>query len=107
MSVEGEDLGLLGRYGVVIVPPSQSTGEWFVTLASWDAEGQSYVTGTDGPIVSDRQEALEQANRVLDWLERQEDGEDLQRVWERMQRHITTQEGLMPEPRSFQFPWER
>jgi hypothetical protein len=104
MQDEQRELGLLGEYGVVIVPPSDSSRQWFVTLAAWDDESESYVAGTDGPICETRGEALEEAGRVMDWLETQPSEADLMKVWEQMQQTLGPSEVQLPR---HGWPWTR
>lgn len=88
-SNDGEDQGgYLGEYGVLIVPATDDSGAWFVTLASWDEEAEAYGAGTDGPLFGSREEAVEHAGAVLNWLETQQGQGDLTRVWEQMQDQI-------------------
>ena len=102
MDEDGGVLGFLGEYGVVIVPPSHAEGQWFVTLATWDDESESYFAGTDGPLRETREEALEEAGKVMDWLAAQPHDVDLTRVWEQMQQDLGPAE--IPQPRHG-FPW--
>lgn len=82
------ELGYLGEYGVIIVPPTSETGQWFVGLAAYDADNEEYAAGTDGPLVTSREEALQMAGRVFDWLARQTGEEDLIRIWQQMQEQL-------------------
>lgn len=94
-TAQDNDLGYLGEYGVLIVPPSDESGAWFVTLASWDDEAEAYGAGTDGPLLGSREQAMEQAGRVLDWLAAQKGQGDLTRVWLDMQANLGTEEEPM------------
>ena len=102
MEESNDALGLLGEYGVVIVPPSREDGQWFVTLGAWDDESESYVGGTDGPILETREEAFEEAGKVLDWLAAQSYDDDLLKVWEQMQQDLGPPEIRQPR---HGFPW--
>jgi hypothetical protein len=104
MDEETEDRGFLGEYGVVIVPPSDHADQWFVTLAGWNVESESYVAGTDGPIVETREEALEEAGKVMDWLATQPPDTDLLKVWEQMQQDMGPAEVKQPR---HGWPWTR
>lgn len=105
-SEETDELGYLGEYGVVIVPPTDDSGAWFVTLASWDDEAEAYGAGTDGPLFGSREEAMEQAAVVLNWLETQKGQGDLTRLWEQMQDQIGAQATDQEFPPS-RGPWGR
>jgi hypothetical protein len=104
MDEDAEDRGLLGEYGVVIVPPSDHTNQWFVTLAAWDDESQAYVAGTDGPIRETKEEALEEVGKVMDWLAAQPPDSDLTKLWEQMQQDIGPPEVQQPR---HGWPWTR
>ncbi len=87
-NAETDELGYLGEYGVLIVPPTGAPGQWLVGLAAYDADAEEYAAGTDGPLLTSREEAIEMAGRVLDWLARQTGDEDLIRVWQQMQEQL-------------------
>ena len=103
---EGSEQGYLAGYGVTIVPPSAlESGGWFVTLSRWNQDGDNYYSLTDGPIFETREEALDEANKVLDWIAEQRERDDLMQIWERMQRDRTRYELEEGEPRTFGKWW--
>lgn len=102
MDEHGESRGLLGEYGVLIVPPSRPEGQWFVTLGAWDEESEIYIAGTDGPLSETKEEALEEAGTVMDWLASQSHDADLMKVWDQMQQDLGPAEIRQPR---HGFPW--
>ncbi len=103
----GEELGLLGSYGVLIVPaPPNPAGGWFVTLSAWNAERERFEAGTDGPIFDTREDAMQEAARVMDWLATRSDTENLVDVWAQMQR-LSTEEEVWPDgrPGTITYQW--
>lgn len=106
MNEEEDTSGALGRYGAVIVPPGEEGGSWLVALAAWDDGAEGYVSSTVGPLVETREEAMEQAQRVLNWLETQREQGDLMRIWEQMQGHLGAAMMEQPWPPSYD-PWGR
>ena len=101
-----DELGYLGEYGVLIVPPTSEQGQWFVGLASWDEEAEAYGATSDGPLLESRDEALQMANRVLDWLATQHGEGDLARAWEQMQEQLGAQDMEQQWPPN-RDPWGR
>jgi hypothetical protein len=104
---QSQDLGFLGMYGVLVVPaPGDRSGGWFVTLSVWDDEDETYIAGTDGPIFESRQEALDEANRIIDWLASRPEDENLMDVWAQMQQ-MRSEGELFPEgrPGSMHYQW--
>lgn len=83
---DSDELGLLGTYGVLVVPaPSNRDGGWFVTLAVWDDDAERYVAGSDGPIFDSRDEAVQVATNLMDWIMSRPEDEDLLTPWAQMQ----------------------
>ena len=81
-----DENGYLASYGVAIVPPPpHADGGWFVTLTHWNENAELYVGTPNGPIFETREEAMDEAQKVLDWIDEQDASEDLARVWEQMQ----------------------
>jgi hypothetical protein len=81
-----EEFGLLGDYGVLVVPaPSERAGGWFVTLAAWDDDVERYIAGSDGPIFDSREEALQVASNLMDWVASRPEDENLLVGWAQMQ----------------------
>jgi len=100
MQEDNASRGVLGEYGVLIVPPSGESDAWFVTLGAWDEESAGYIAGTDGPLVDSREDALQEAGKVLDWLVSQEDEEtDLFESWKRLQEIQGVESGLIERSR--------
>ncbi len=94
-----KSLGLLGRYGVLVIPAPKrvpdevadlqqedGAGEWFVGLARWSDQVEGYSASTDGPMFDTREEAMAEANRVLDWLAAQPADADVLRLWAGIQQ---------------------
>jgi hypothetical protein len=102
-----DDLGLLGRYGVLIVPaPATEDGGWFVTIAAWDDDHARYTAGTDGPIFDSREDATAEAARVMDWMATRSGDENLLDVWAQMQRY-NSEEEVWPDgrPGTITYQW--
>ncbi|HEX6507468.1 MAG TPA: hypothetical protein VF221_07540 [Chloroflexota bacterium] len=102
-----DDLGFLGMYGVLVVPaPTGKTGGWFVTLSAWDDEDETYIAGTDGPIFESREEAMQEANRIVDWLAERSEDENLMDVWAQMQQ-MRSEGELWPDgrPGKMHYQW--
>jgi hypothetical protein len=97
---EGESIG---SYGVLIVPPSVPEAGWLVSVAGWNPETERYVTSGEGPILETRDEAMREAERVIDWLQSGDIELDPVLVWERMQRARAAEERGDDPPR----PWGR
>lgn len=98
-SDSSSELGYLGMYGVLVVPaPNEGSGGWFVTLSAWDDEDETYIAGTDGPILETREEAMQEANRIVDWLANRSDDENLMDVWAQMQQ-LRGEHELWPDGR--------
>jgi hypothetical protein len=95
-----DDRGLLGEYGVLIVPPSGESDAWLVTLGGWDDDSGGYITGSDGPLFGTREEAIAEAHKALDWLAQQTDDEvDLLDTWQKMQEVSAVENGLIERSR--------
>jgi len=91
---DGAGLGLIGRYGVLVVPaPVGADGAWLVTMGRWDAQHESFLAESDGPLFEDRTEAMQEANKVLDWLAEHQDEDDVPRAWD-LTRQETAREQL-------------
>lgn len=104
---ESEDQGYLATYGVVIVPPPpEQEGGWFVALAQWNNEAEAYMASTDGPIFESREEAMEEANKVLDWIAEKGEREDLIQIWEQMQKARSEDVPWTREPRTLGNWWQ-
>lgn len=101
-AVEGEHAPL-GVYGVLIIPPTAEDGGWLISVAGWDPDLERYVAGGEGPILETREEALQEADRVMDWLQTSEDVSDPVHAWDRMQRARAAAERGDDPPR----PWGR
>lgn len=79
--------GYLALYGVLIVPaPRDESAGWFVTLATWSTDTERYVASTEGPLFETKAEALEEAERITDWLVEHDEQPDLLRAWELAQK---------------------
>lgn len=90
---------MLGAYGVLVVPaPSNRAGGWFVTLSVWDEDEQRYVAGSDGPIFDSRDEALQEATRIMDWVASRPADANLLNAWAQMQQMSSEQE-MWPDGR--------
>jgi hypothetical protein len=104
---ESDDQGYLATYGVVIVPPPpEQEGGWFVALARWNEEAEAYSASMDGPIFETREEAMEEANKVLDWIAERGEREDLIQIWEQMQKTRNQDEPWTREPRTLGNWWQ-
>lgn len=97
--------GFLGKYGVTIVPPTGDDGQWFVTLSIWDDKSERYRAGPDGPLLETRDEAIEQAGKILDWLREHAGEDDLDRIWQQMQEMQGAQEMLGRDWPPDRGPW--
>ncbi len=94
-----EELGLLGSYGVMVVPaPADRAGGWFVTLSVWDEDQECYVAGSDGPIFDNREDALREATRILDWVASRSGDDNLFEVWAQMQQ-MSNEHDMWPDGR--------
>jgi hypothetical protein len=83
---DSDEPNLLGAYGVLIVPaPASRDGGWFVTFSVWDEDEEHYIAGSDGPIFDSRDEALQVATNVMDWVASRPEDENLILAWEQMQ----------------------
>lgn len=90
---------MLGTYGVLVVPaPPNRDGGWLVTLAVWDQIEERYVAGTDGPIFDNRDEALQESVRIMDWVANRSDDGNLLEVWAQMQQ-LSSEEEMWPDGR--------
>src|SRR5947209_20210755 len=96
-----EQQSLLGGYGVLVVPPSDSGGGWLVTVAGWNEELERYSTSGEGPIFETEDEAMREATRVIGWLRDESTEFDPADAWERMQRARAAEERHDDRPR----PW--
>jgi hypothetical protein len=109
MTDGGEAQSYLGAYGVVVVPPEGETGQWFVTVAAWDQQGERYVAGTTGPFCDTAEEALAEAAKIAEWIRGPHpSGMDLVRVWEEMQRQLGAEAGReeeLPRANLYYGPW--
>ena len=97
--------GYLGPYGVLIVPPANRSGEWFVTLSVWDDDLEGYRAGTEGPLLASREEAMRDAAKVMDWLADLPADADVPRLWTQMQQTIARHEGLEGDNAAIRMPW--
>lgn len=104
MDEDGDD-GLSGEYGVMIVPPTSDTGAWLVTLGKWNLDREAYIASGDGPLLESREEALTEAQRVMDWLAGQADATNVTRVWQQMQEQRGAEEGLNEVFLKSRNPW--
>lgn len=103
---ESQDLGYIAAYGVMIVPPSErDNGGWMVTLTEWREQAETYAASMDGPIFETRQEALDEANKVLDWISDLGNRDDLMRIWEEGQRDIRRRDLEEDDPRTLGKFW--
>jgi hypothetical protein len=98
-----EQQSLLGGYGVLVVPPSDSDGGWLVTVAGWDDKAEHYTTSGEGPIFETEDEAMREATRVIVWLRDESTEFNPADAWERMQRARAAEERHDDRPR----PWGR
>lgn len=99
ISGDSDELGLLGAYGVLVVPaPANRDGGWLVTLSVWQEDEERYVAGTDGPIFDSRDEAVQEAGRIMDWLATRSDDENLLEVWAQMQQ-LSSEQEMWPDGR--------
>ena len=106
MTESAGEVDYLGTYGVVIVPPDEDDGQWFVTLATWKDDSEAYVAAADGPMRDTQEEAMEEAFKVIHWLRTQSRDDDLGRIWQGMQDQVGSEEGLgqvWPKQRR---PWD-
>lgn len=94
-----DDLGLLGQNGVLIVPPNDPEGGWFVTVSSWNEDMEQYAVSLDGPIFESKEEALEEVQKLLDWILQQDGPGNLVRAWEAMQRSLSKEGTPVDEDR--------
>lgn len=98
---DDSELGYLGPYGALVVPaPASGPGSWFVTVAGWDADTEQYRAGTDGPIFDSREEAMDEAQRICDWLREQRDQTNLIEVWAQMQQSMLERDHPELEPQN-------
>jgi hypothetical protein len=105
-SGESPDTGYIAAYGVMIVPPSdRENGGWMVTLTAWSDQVETYAASMDGPIFETREEAFEEAGKVLDWIADKGDRDDLMRIWEQMQRDVRREALEEGEPRTLGRWW--
>ena len=96
---DSDQLGLLGTYGVLVVPaPPHRDGGWLVTLSVWNEDQDWYVAGTDGPIFDSRDEALQEATRIMDWIGTRSEDENLFEAWAQMQQ-LSNEEEMWPDGR--------
>jgi hypothetical protein len=96
---DSDELGLLGTYGVLVVPaPAHRDSGWLVTLSEWQDDEERYVAGADGPIFNTRDEALQEAGRIMDWLATRSDDENLLEVWAQMQQ-LSSEQEMWPDGR--------
>jgi hypothetical protein len=104
---DSDELGLLGAFGVLVVPaPSNRDGGWFVTLSVWDEDEERYVAGSDGPIFDSRDEALKEAVRIMDWVASRPEDENLLDAWAQMQQ-LSSEQEMWPDgrPGRLHYPW--
>jgi len=102
-----DDQGYLATYGVVLVPPPpEQEGGWFVALAGWNDEAEAYLASTDGPIFESREEAMEEANKVLVWIAEKGERQDLIQIWEQMQKTRSEDVPWTKEPRTLGNWWQ-
>lgn len=81
--------GLLGHYGVLVVPaPPDIDGAWFITLARWDGGHEGYVSGTDGPMFDNQADAIREANRLTEWLAEHQDEDRLAHAWDVISQQV-------------------
>ncbi len=90
MEDDSEDLGYLGTYGVMIVPPPPGEyGGWLVTVARWNEDLENYLPSHEGPIFESEEEAVREVRRALTWLEERGEETNLIDVWEHMQQQLS------------------
>ncbi|MGH2443330.1 MAG: hypothetical protein ACRDFX_09220 [Chloroflexota bacterium] len=94
--LDTDEEGVLGRYGVVLVPPADEAGGWLVALACWSSEQAGYGAEPEGPILDTREQALEYAGKLVDWIATQNPDADLGRIWRQMRLQAVTSDGLPP-----------
>lgn len=96
---DSSELGLLGAYGVLVVPaPSKRDGGWLVTLSAWNEDQERYVAGSDGPIFDSRDEALHEAVRIMDWVVNRPSDKNLLEIWAQMQQ-LSSEQEMWPDGR--------
>jgi len=89
----GSDLGYLGQYGVLVVPaPLHADGAWFVTLTRWDTGNETYTATAEGPMFETRRDALDEAERLIDWIAEHQDEDDVARTWDLMRQELAREE---------------
>lgn len=91
MSVDedGTELGLVGQYGVLVVPaPIGGDGAWLVTLGRWDSRQGAFTAESDGPLFEERDEAMHEAERLLEWLSGHQNEDDVPRAWDLMRQEM-------------------
>src|ERR1051326_3643572 len=93
-----EAIQFFPRYGVLVVPAAPDGAGWFVTLAAWSERHERYVASTDGPLFETREEAMEEAGRLADWLVEHGEEGDLLKVWEMAQRQEFADAPWRPPP---------
>lgn len=102
---DGDQGGLIGEFGVVIVPPNGDGGAWLVTLGRWDADREMYLASSDGPLLDSREDAFDEARKVIDWLGQNRGSDHLVRVWRQMQEQRGAEEGLNETFLKSRNPW--
>jgi hypothetical protein len=102
---EADDRGYLGEFGVVIVPPGDSEDRWFVGLTRWDEGSERYVAESDGPLLDNPEEAMKEAQKVLDWLAAVPEESDVARLWREMQQRVGAETVLEREWPPSRGPW--
>ena len=96
---QDDELGLLGTYGVLVVPaPPHREGGWLVTLSAWDSDDEQYLAGPEGPIFDSRDEAMQEAVRIMDWLAERPGETNLMEAWTQMQQ-MNTEAEMWPDGR--------
>lgn len=94
-----DEASYLSSYGVMIVPPpADDPGGWFVTITRWNEQNENYIPSQEGPIVETQEEAVAEAERALAWLMHRGEETNLIEVWEQLQRQKAASEARLEGP---------